>query len=273
MRRATARSPPPIPIRSTTAASAAGPTRARDRRRADDHLSLVAGMRRDQTRKLTDVGMCTTRRARRAHCRACTSTASATPSLERLRHQAELQVKSARARAAARRGARARASRQPTPIPTRRGSTAGFAALPAPSPGDLFFDMEGDPYALERRPRVPLRRRRARRDGAPRLPRVLGARPRRGEARVRGSSSTSSMAKLAADPEPARLPLRAVRADRAEAAHGRARHPRDGDRRAAARRAVRRPLRRRAPGRAHRRPSRTRSRRSRSSTCSGPRAR
>ena len=67
---------------------------------------------------------------------------------------------------------------------------------------------------------------------------------------------------------PARLPLRALRADRAQAPHGPARHARAGGRRAAARRALRRPLRGRAPGRAHRRPSGTRSSRSRSSTCS-----
>ena len=48
-----------------------------DRRRADDHLSLVAGMRRDQTRKLTAVSITTTTELA-ARTRACMSTASAT---------------------------------------------------------------------------------------------------------------------------------------------------------------------------------------------------
>ena len=70
-------------------------------------------------------------------------------------------------------------------------SAAGFALLPPPSEGDLFFDMEGDPFyedGLEYLFGVDLdRRRRAA------LSRLLGPRPRRGEARVRGSSSTSSI--------------------------------------------------------------------------------
>ena len=59
--------------------------------RADDHLSLVAGMRRDQTRKLCASGVCTT---------TALSALASDPhvdgigdaSLERLRHRAELQV-------------------------------------------------------------------------------------------------------------------------------------------------------------------------------------
>ena len=66
----------------------------------------------------------------------------------------------------------------------------GWAALPEPSPGDLFFDMEGDPYALDDEHGSGLEYLfgvdRARRRPARRTTTVLGARPRRGEDRVRG---------------------------------------------------------------------------------------
>ena len=55
--------------------------------------------------------------------------------------------------------------------------------------------------------------------------RVLGARPRRGAARVRAVRSTSSTSGSRERPGPARLPLRAGRADGAEAADGDARAP------------------------------------------------
>lgn len=118
----------------------------KDRRRADDHLSLVAGMRRDQTRKLTDVGI-PTRRALAAAPADLRVPHMAEMSVDRLRHQAELQVRS---------------EGEPTylfevlppepPAPDdleQRWPQRGWAALPEPSLGDLFFDMEGDPYALD----------------------------------------------------------------------------------------------------------------------------
>ena len=64
----------------------------KDRRRADDHLSLVSGMRRDHTRKLTDVGIAT-RRDLAAAPVGITVSGMADASVERLRHQAELQVR------------------------------------------------------------------------------------------------------------------------------------------------------------------------------------
>ena len=115
--------------------------------RADDHLSLVAGMRRDQTRKLVAADVCTTTELAGMdpdpHVEGIGD-----PTCERLRHQAELQVAS--------RGL-------DTPLvevlePERPPADAdpdepwlkrGFAALPAPSPGDVFLDLEGDPYALD----------------------------------------------------------------------------------------------------------------------------
>ena len=60
---------------------------------------------------------------------------------------------------------------------------AGLALLPAPDPGDLYYDIEGDPFAeggagLEYLHGVV--------DTAERVHRVLGARPGGGEAGVRG---------------------------------------------------------------------------------------
>ncbi|HEU5309023.1 MAG TPA: TM0106 family RecB-like putative nuclease, partial [Acidimicrobiia bacterium] len=118
----------------------------KSRRRADDHLSLVSGMRRDQTRKLTAVGIATRR-----------DLAVADPELtvagigeatdERLRHPAELQVKGE--------------GHEP-PIfellppeppaadgPDHAWPQRGWALLPSPSPGDLYFDMEGDPFTID----------------------------------------------------------------------------------------------------------------------------
>ncbi len=197
--------------------------------RADDHLSLVAGMRRDQTRKLVAADVCTTTELagmdRDPHVEGIGD-----PTCERLRHQAELQVASrgldtplvevleperppADADASGARrplslvagmrrdqtrklvaadvctttelagmdhdphveaSATPPASGAPpggAPVTTAASTRLvevleperppadadpdepwlkrGFAALPAPSPGDVFLDLEGDPYALD----------------------------------------------------------------------------------------------------------------------------
>ena len=105
-----------------------------EKRRADDHLSIVAGIRRDQIRRLKQAGIATTQ-----------ALASSTEpvegigetAMERIRSQAGLQVQAATT------GERAY-SLVDEPAPG-----VGLAALPAPSRGDLFFDMEGDPYVLD----------------------------------------------------------------------------------------------------------------------------
>ncbi|HXA28213.1 MAG TPA: TM0106 family RecB-like putative nuclease [Candidatus Angelobacter sp.] len=105
------------------------------RRRDDDHLSLVAGMRRDHTRKLRDAGIGTV--ASLAVAPAQRSADMGEAPWQRLRQQARLQVHE-------------RVSgeqRYELLAPERDG--LGLAALPSPSPGDLFFDMEGDPYVLD----------------------------------------------------------------------------------------------------------------------------
>lgn len=99
---------------------------------ADDHLSLVAGIGRAQVVRLTEAGITT-----------CADLAVATPSgrprrigagaFERMREQARLQVHE--------RSTGEQVYELLAPEPER-----GFARLPAPREGDLFFDMEGDPF-------------------------------------------------------------------------------------------------------------------------------
>ncbi len=105
-------------------------------RRDADHLSLVAGMRSDVARRLTDAGIAT--------FSALASLPAPPPEvpnvsevvLASLQQQARLQHRS---------------RDLPTPLyeflPVE--ANRGLAALPEPSGGDLFFDMEGDPFAEE----------------------------------------------------------------------------------------------------------------------------
>jgi predicted RecB family nuclease len=98
---------------------------------ADDHLSLVAGIRRDQVEALNRIGIETV-----AQLGALPSTATpgiGAVALDRLRHQARLQ-------AAFRRDGTHTYELLPT------DERSGFRLLPEPSDGDIFFDMEGDPY-------------------------------------------------------------------------------------------------------------------------------
>ncbi len=111
------------------------------RRRDDDHLSLVARLGRDQTRKLVAAGIATrTSLAESPIDTAVTGIGETT--LERLRAQAKLQVEGAG------RHPPKFALLAPEP-PDISGHDRGLAGLPSPSPGDLFFDMEGDPWALD----------------------------------------------------------------------------------------------------------------------------
>ena len=77
----------------------------------------------------------------------------------------------------------------------------GFGLLPPPSPGDLFFDMEGDPFfEAARRARVPVRR--ALRDGRrrDRRHRASGRTTATASGRRSSSSSTSSTSGSRATP-------------------------------------------------------------------------
>lgn len=100
-------------------------------RRGADHLSLVAGMRRDQTKRLAAAGIATLERL-------ATASADARPermaekTFAALRRQASLQFHQ-----------RTTGSRRYELLPPREAH--GFAALPPPAEGDVYFDMEGDP--------------------------------------------------------------------------------------------------------------------------------
>ena len=103
------------------------------RRRDDDHLCLVAGMRRDQTRRLQTSGIATV--ADLGASAMGQPIAGITDlALERLRQQARLQA-----------GRRQTGSLAYEVLPPL-GEQLGFQTLPPPSPADLFFDMEGDPF-------------------------------------------------------------------------------------------------------------------------------
>jgi len=106
-------------------------------RRADDHLSLVAGIRRQQRSQLEVWGAETM-----AKLAAVPIPLRQKPlhgsreGIERVREQARVQVQS-------------RALKQPVyeVLPIEPGT--GFCKLPEPSPGDIFVDLEGDPFAAE----------------------------------------------------------------------------------------------------------------------------
>jgi predicted RecB family nuclease len=103
----------------------------RQRLIADDHLSLVAGARRDQRERLVDGGIPT------MHALAMTEHVDPMPlrpeRYDLLHHQADLQVRS-------------RAGGRPLHRHLEPKRASGYALLPEPSPGDVFFDLEGDPY-------------------------------------------------------------------------------------------------------------------------------
>ena len=152
------------------------------RRRVDD-LSLVAGARRDQRVKLAAGGVTTVAALARAE-----------HPYPVLHQQAALQVQS-------------RATGQPAHRHLAPERARGYARLPAPSPGDVFFDLEGDPFVAPRpRARVPLG-----------LVDVLGLRVSLGARRGGGTAALERFVDavrelLARGPRHARLPLRAARA-------------------------------------------------------------
>jgi uncharacterized protein len=111
-----------------------------DRRRRDDHLSGVAGMMRLQTERLNAAGITTLAQLATASDDDCPDP-MASSTFEKLRRQARLQDEQRRAIAAG----------EPNPcryeiIADAIDHSRGFTLLPEPSPGDVFFDMEGDPY-------------------------------------------------------------------------------------------------------------------------------
>ncbi len=106
------------------------------RRRADDHLSLVAGMRAPTALRLAAAGIDSV--ADLATMGDDVVVRRVGPAFRsRLRNQARLQ----------RRAHDGKGPRYALLPPPRAG--LGLEALPAPSPGDMFLDLEGDPWASE----------------------------------------------------------------------------------------------------------------------------
>lgn len=123
--------PRAYPLKNDHCAVCAWDEECEGQRRADDHLSLVARMRRDQMMKLQANGI-----ARVDSLAAAGDdtrpTAMHPESFEKLRRQARLQVRS-------------RETGEPLIELLEHDPRAGFGLLPPPAPGDVYFDMEGDP--------------------------------------------------------------------------------------------------------------------------------
>ena len=115
------------------------------RRDADDHLSLVARIRRDQIAKLEDHGIGTLAALASAPDDARPKRMQP-ESFDNLRSQAREQHRYRAARAAGGSASHSYTFRLPA------GPNDGFGRLPEPDPGDVFFDMEGDPLYRPDRP-------------------------------------------------------------------------------------------------------------------------
>ncbi|MEZ5319506.1 MAG: TM0106 family RecB-like putative nuclease [Vicinamibacterales bacterium] len=123
--------------------------RCGDRRRRDDHLSLVAGISRLQRRELEPRGIVTvTAVAAMGDPLPFAPRRGSAETYARIRDQAAVQL---RTRAE---GTVAWEIIPPPGAPSlldladgRPVEPTGFARLPAPSPGDVFLDLEGDPLA------------------------------------------------------------------------------------------------------------------------------
>ncbi|KRT62939.1 MAG: hypothetical protein XU10_C0018G0051 [Chloroflexi bacterium CSP1-4] len=109
-----------------------------DRRRSDDHLSIVAGMTRAHTERLAADGVPTMRSLAALPPDRPVRDVNARP-LARVRDQARLQVQ----------GTDAGQLLYELIEPHADEPGKGLALLPEPSPNDLFFDIEADPWALD----------------------------------------------------------------------------------------------------------------------------
>jgi len=107
------------------------------RRTQDDHLSLVANISQGQVQKLEAKGVTTLQAL--ARLPEGTTIPKMSPAvLARLRHQASLQYRS-------RQNGKPLVELIPPDTSDGLAGKKGFARLPRPDPGDLYFDMEGDP--------------------------------------------------------------------------------------------------------------------------------
>src|SRR5207249_6847246 len=113
------------------------------RRRADD-LSLVAGISARQRRGLRDHAVDTRRSLAGLDLPMLWKLPGTGPeALVRVRDQARIQVRGEREGRLLYELLAPRRDRDGELVPN-----LGLLSLPQPSPGDLFFDIEGDPFAL-----------------------------------------------------------------------------------------------------------------------------
>ncbi|MBV8372411.1 MAG: TM0106 family RecB-like putative nuclease, partial [Candidatus Eremiobacteraeota bacterium] len=128
--RSNAQTPDEYPHRRAHCAICVWNDACTQQREADDHLSLVASMRRDHIAKFGKHGVTTVAALARADDGARPDAMHA-QTFEKLRRQARLQVQGR--------------SDGPVYELLPHDPPLGFAWLPAPAAGDVFFDMEGDP--------------------------------------------------------------------------------------------------------------------------------
>lgn len=107
-------------------------------RRDVDHLTLVAGIHRSHRHMLAERGISTLEALGRAETSVVTEglPTSQIPTYQRVHNQARVQL-------------RGRIENRPIHELLEVVEGEGLAALPAPSRGDLFFDIEGNPYAAD----------------------------------------------------------------------------------------------------------------------------
>ncbi|MGC8657563.1 MAG: TM0106 family RecB-like putative nuclease [Desulfomonilaceae bacterium] len=99
----------------------------------DDHLNQVANITKLQIRKLKDAGIKTLAQLAQ-HDESISVPKLAQETLVKLRRQASLQLEK-----------RLTGANRVEMLPVDPGRLRGLCRLPKPDPGDLFFDMEGDP--------------------------------------------------------------------------------------------------------------------------------
>ncbi|TMI89011.1 MAG: TM0106 family RecB-like putative nuclease [Bacteroidetes bacterium] len=104
------------------------------RRRADDHLSFIAGMGKLQTQEVKEHEVTTLESMAGLHTGiSWKPKRGSVDTYKRLAHQADLQLKW-------------RTTNSPTVEILPPEADFGFFKLPEPSPHDIFFDFEGDPF-------------------------------------------------------------------------------------------------------------------------------
>lgn len=124
---------PPYPIPCNHCSLCHWRDRCAERRVADDHLSAVANITRQQIVRLEQSEVRTVAQLATLRPDICVPKL-APETLSKLREQAALQVLE-----------RETGEQKAVVLPLTSGELRGFARLPLPDEGDLFFDMEGDP--------------------------------------------------------------------------------------------------------------------------------